>query len=517
MKMAMKSLRINFMRIKISCCALLIAGAVACSPENKKESSELPNVIIFYVDDLGYGDVGSYGAKGVATPHIDHLAEEGIRFTDGHCSAAMCTPSRYALLTGNYAFRNNAEILPGDAPLLIDTAQETLPKMLKRAGYQTAAIGKWHLGLGHGEIDWNQKVSPGANEIGFDYSFLIPATGDRVPTVFVENGRVVNLDLDDPIEVSYTERIDPNPIGLERPDLLRQKADSQHSETIVNGVSRIGFMKGGKKALWVDEDFSFVLNDKAKAFILNNKDKPFFLYYAFQDIHVPRMPNQNFVGKSEMGPRGDAIAQVDWVVGDIIKALEEQNLLENTLIIFTSDNGPVLDDGYADQAVELLGDHDPTGGFRGGKYSAYEAGTRVPTIVYWKGKIRHLESDALVSQIDLLASLADLTGQEVGESAIDSQNQLDVWMGESNKGREVLIEESFTLAIRQNNWKYIQPFKGNTPDWLLNKDIETGLSEEPQLFDLNKDSGEQENLAHKYPDKVSELDALISQIIDKAR
>lgn len=502
------------MRISIYC-ALLMAGLSACAPGNKQANAELPNVIIFYIDDLGYGDVGAYGAVGVETPNIDNLAKGGIKFTDGHCSSSMCTPSRYALLTGNYAFRNNAEILPGDAPLLIDPVQETLPKMLKRAGYQTAVIGKWHLGLGHGEIDWNKKISPGANEIGFDYSFLIPATGDRVPTVFVENGRVVNLDLDDPIEVSYNENIDPDPIGLERPGLLRQKADPQHSETIVNGISRIGFMKGGKRAQWVDEEFPFVFNKKAKAFITNNSGKPFFLYYAFQDIHVPRMPNERFVGKSKMGPRGDAIAQVDWVVGDIVQILEQQNLLENTLIIFTSDNGPVLDDGYADRAVELLGEHDPTGGFRGGKYSAYEAGTRVPTIIYWKGKIKHLESDALVSQIDLLASLASLTGQEIGESVVDSQNQLEVWMGKSEKGRAVLIEESFTLALRKANWKYIRPFKGKTPDWLSNKDIENGLTLESQLFDLSKDPAEQENLAHQLPDKVQAMDKLMREIVNE--
>lgn len=508
--------------MKTSILALLTGVSLwfwACSPDQKKEngiaSSELPNIIVFYVDDLGYGDVGCYGAVGVATPNIDNLAKGGIKFTDGHCSAAMCTPSRYAFLTGNYAFRNHAEILPGDAPLLIDTAQETLPKMLKRAGYRTAVVGKWHLGLGYGVINWNGKIAPGANETGFDYSFLIPATGDRVPTVFVENGKVVNLDPIDPIAVSYTERIDTTFIGLERPDLLKQKADSQHSQTIVNGVSRIGFMTGGKSALWVDEDFPFILNDKSKTFIEENKDTPFFLYYSFQDIHVPRIPNNKFVGKSKMGPRGDAIAQVDWVVGDIINALEEQGLMENTLIIFTSDNGPVLDDGYADQAVALLRSHDPSGGFRGGKYSAYEAGTRVPTIVYWKGMIKPLVSDALVSQVDLLASMAGLTGQKVGSSVIDSQNHLDTWTGKSDRGRAALIEESFTLSLRENNWKYIRPFKGTTPDWLSNKAVENGLSGKPQLFDLQQDPAEQENLASKFPEKVSQMEELMREIMEQ--
>ena len=214
--------------------------------------------------------------------------------------------------------------------------------MLKSAGYRTAVVGKWHLGLGYGRIDWNQRITPGANEIGFDYSFLIPATGDRVPAVFVEDGAVVNLDPEDPIEVSYSERIDPGPIGLEISDQLKQKADVQHSQTVVNGISRIGYMTGGQSARWVDEEIPFVLNDKAKDFIGTTNDEPFFLYYSFHDIHVPRVPNEQFQGLTGMGPRGDAIAQMDWAVGDIISNLKKKGLLENTLIIFTSDNGPVL-------------------------------------------------------------------------------------------------------------------------------------------------------------------------------
>src|SRR3990170_2171887 len=211
---------------------LLVTGAlfVGCVQPAK---TERPNIIIFYVDDLGYGDIGCYGAKGVVTPNIDRLAQNGIRFTDAHCPAATCTPSRYSLLTGRYAFRNNAAILPGDAPLLIDTSIITLPKMLNKAGYNTAVIGKWHLGLGMGNIDWNQRIAPGANEIGFDYSFLIPATGDRVPTVFVENGFVVNHDASDLILVDYVNRVDSDPLGSENEALLKVKADPQHSNTIV--------------------------------------------------------------------------------------------------------------------------------------------------------------------------------------------------------------------------------------------------------------------------------------------
>lgn len=488
--------------------------AVSEKEENQKKQDH-PNIVLLYVDDLGYADVGSYGAKGVETPNIDELAKKGVKFTDAHSSAATCTPSRYSLLTGNYAFRNKAAILPGDAPLLIDTTQTTLPKMLKKAGYTTGVVGKWHLGLGIGEVNWNEKVAPGPNEIGFDYSFLLPATGDRVPTVFLENGKVVNLSQNDPIEVSYGQKVGNRPTGLENPELLKVKADSQHSQTIVNGVSRIGFMGGGKDAEWVDEDFPFVFNQKAKDFMNQNKEEPFFLFYSFHDIHVPRVPHDKFKGKSKMGPRGDAIVQVDFVVGEIKKELEKLSLDKNTIIIFTSDNGPVLDDGYSDQAVELLGEHNPSGPYRGGKYSIYEAGTRVPTIVHWPGTVEATESNALLNQLDLYASFAALVTQPVPEEIIDSQDHLDAWLGKSATGRKEMLEEGFTLALRDENWKYIEPFNGEIPDWMANKDIETGLSDKPQLYDLSEDKGEKTNLAGEKPDLVKKYQERIKEIKNK--
>ncbi|MGV3540138.1 MAG: sulfatase-like hydrolase/transferase, partial [Rufibacter sp.] len=368
---------------------LLLLAAFSCKTAPKEEVAPAkPNIVIIYVDDLGYADVGAYGAKGVATPHLDQLAKEGIMFTDGHSTAATCTPSRFSMLTGKHAFRNKAAILPGDAPLLIRPETPTIAAMLKKAGYQTAVVGKWHLGLGNGNIDWNGDIKPGPNEIGFDYSFLLPATGDRVPTVYVENSRVVNLDPNDPIQVSYGKKVGNEPTGLSNPELLTMPADTQHSETIINGVSRIGYMAGGKAARWKDEEFPILFTQKAKAFITQNKEKPFFLFFSLHDIHVPRIIHPNFKGKSQMGPRGDAIVQTDWVTGELVKSLKELGLAENTLLIFTSDNGPVLNDGYSDKAEELVGEHKPGGPYRGGKYSAYEAGTRVPTIAYWPGTIK---------------------------------------------------------------------------------------------------------------------------------
>jgi len=491
--------------------------------EKKMQAQELqqqqkPNVVIFYIDDLGYGDIGSYGAKGVETPSIDSLAANGVRFTDAHSSAATCTPSRYSLLTGEHGFRQRAEILPGDAPAIIRPGKATLPSMLKKAGYATAVVGKWHLGLGNGDVDWNSEVKPGPLEIGFDYSFLLPATGDRVPTVYLENHTVVNLDQNDPITVSYTSKVGNRPTRLERPDLTRVVADKQHSETIINGVSRIGTMAGGESALWVDEEFPDVFTEKSVKFIRENKDKPFFLFRSYHDIHVPRLPNPRFKGKSTMGPRGDAIAQMDWSTGQIIKELEAQGLAENTLVIFTSDNGPVLNDGYDDQAVELLGEHKPWGPLRGGKYSAYEAGTRVPTIVYWPGKVNAKVTETLVSQIDIYASLAKLVGVELTENeAFDSLDTLEVFLGKSDSGRTELLEEAVgPLGLRQGNWKFIPVMVPNdSTAFVAGKGIESGISATSQLYDLASDLGEQVNLADENPDRVTMMDQRIKQIVEQ--
>lgn len=505
--------RISMFSAFLALGAMIFASACHPNAEGPPANRSRPNIVLIYVDDLGYGDLSTYGATGVQTPNIDKLARQGLKFTDAHCSAATCTPSRYALLTGRYAFRKKAAVLPGNAPLLIDTGTTTIAGMLKRAGYATGVVGKWHLGLGDGFLDWNQDIKPGPLELGFDYAFLIPATGDRVPTVYVENHRVVNLEATDPITVSYREPVGDRPTGDTHPELRRVKADPQHNKTIVNGVSRIGYMDGGEKALWVDEDFPDILNDKAIQFIKEHREQPFFLYYAFHDIHVPRLPNPRFQGKSSMGPRGDAIVQTDWMTGQIVQELENLGLAENTLIIFTSDNGPVLNDGYGDQAVELLGDHRPAGPFRGGKYSAFEAGTRVPMITSWPGKIKAGENKALFGQIDLYASLAHLTGASLSDQeAIDSRNHLPVLLGESSEGRKTLVEESRILSLREDQWKYIRPSGGNDPAWITEKGIEGGYQTEPQLYDLSNDPGEQHNLASEHPERVKAMEEQLSRI-----
>ena len=252
------------------------------------------------------------------------------------------------------------------------------------------------------ELTGTEKYTSGPMDIGFDYNFIIPATGDRVPCVFVENRKVVNLDPADPIKVSFSEPILTEPTGKDHPELLKMHPSHGHDMTIVNGISRIGYMSGGKSARWIDENIADVITGKAVRFIENNKDKPFFLYFSTHDIHVPRVPDPRFAGKSGMGPRGDVILEFDWSVGQIMNTIDSLNLSENTLIIVTSDNGPVVDDGYKDKAVELLNGHTPAGPLRGGKYSLFDGGTRVVFIVKWKEKIIPGVSDALFSQIDLM-------------------------------------------------------------------------------------------------------------------
>jgi arylsulfatase A-like enzyme len=374
--------------------------------------------------------------------------------------------------------------------------------VLKSKGYHTGIVGKWHLGLGDGNVDWNTKIAPGPNEVGFDYSFIMAATQDRVPTVYIKNGFVDNLDPTDPIKVDYDNNFEGQPTGLENPELLKMKWHHGHNNSIVNGIPRIGFMKGGEAAKWKDEDMADVFLNEAKNYIKREKNKPFFLYYAMQQPHVPRTPNARFVGSSGMGPRGDVIVEADWCIGELLKTLKEEGLLENTLIVFSSDNGPVINDGYYDDAVEKLGDHKPAGALRGGKYSLFEAGTRVPFVAYWNGTINPGKSDALVSQIDLLNSLASLVDSDLIDA--DSKNMLDTFLGKSNKGRDDLILEATSrTAYRSGDWVLIPPYNG--PEVNSEVNIELGNSKEFQLYNLKDDIGQQHNLADTNPEKLNEM------------
>ncbi len=490
---------------------ILAFGATAFSALYAQQK---PNIVLIYADDIGYGDLSCYGAARVQTPHVDALANNGVRFRNAHSAAATSTPSRYGLFTGEYPWRRKGTgIAAGDAALIIKPDRYTLPKMMKEAGYATGAVGKWHLGMGAetGKQNWNERVSPGPAEIGFDYSYIMAATGDRVPCVFMENQRTVGLDPKDPIEVSYTKNFPGEPTGKDNPELLTKlKPSHGHDMAVVNGISRIGFMKGGKSARWRDENIADSITAHAVRFIERNKDKPFFLYFGTNDIHVPRYPHERFRGKTDMGHRGDAIVQFDWSVGEVVRALKEAGVYDNTLIILTSDNGPVVDDGYVDESVEKLRNHKPWGPFRGGKYSTFEAGTRVPFIVHWTGNVRPGISNALVSQIDMLGTLAELVGIDLAEARkFDTQNQLPAWLGNDFKGRDYVIGAASSLTVLTSEWKYIEPNKGNA--YSLHTNTELGNNPEDQLYNITIDRGEYDNVAVENPLMVKFMKQILEE------
>lgn len=478
-------------------------------------AAQTPNVVIIYGDDVGYGDVGVYGSEKIPTPYIDRLAGEGLVFTDGHCTAATCTPSRYSMLTGLYGFREDVRILPPDAPLCIPTDILTLPKLFKKAGYQTGVVGKWHLGLGESgqRVDWNAEVKPGPLEVGFDYSFLLPSTNDRVPCVYLENHRVVNLDPSDPLYVGEAPEGHAStvyPYGRTSPEAeTYYEADHQHSETVINGIGRIGMMWGGQSALWDDERMADEFVHQARRFIYRQShEKPFFLYVSSQDIHVPRAPHPRFKGRSELGYRGDAMVQFDWMVGAVVEALEEKGFGDNTMVIVSSDNGPVYDDGYSDgtevrkSSSEVDRGHDASGPYRGGKYQIYEGGTRVPFIIRWPEMIEPGRSDALVSQIDFIASFAELLDIELApEDAPDSRDTLASFLGHDPQGLDYTLEEAGrTVAVRFRNWKFIP--RGNNGG---------------ELYDLSTDPGETTNIAGANPDTVAQLSAILEDALQSGR
>lgn len=476
-----------------------LAGLLALTTLVTAEPKGPPNVIVILSDDVGWGDLGCYGSTRIKTPNLDALAREGMRFTDAHAPAAVCTPTRYSMLTGQYSWRVDAMglnkgVANGDSPLLIPVSAVTLPKILKTAGYRTGAVGKWHLGFGNSKPDYNEDLSPGPLEIGFDEFFGFPATNDRIPTVFVRDHRVVNLDPKDPIDYAYQAPADP----------------ASPLKKFASGGSRIGWISGGKAAQWKDTELTDTFTREAVAFVERNQKKPFFLYYAPHNVHAPTVPHPRFAGSSGLSKRADTLVELDWSVGELMKTLERLKLSENTLVIFSSDNGAYVTNEKG---------HHPNGPWRGEKSQLWEGGHRLPLIARWPGQIPAGVSDELVSLIDLPATAAALVEVKLAaDAAPDSFNLLPTLLGKANphpRDHLILMSGKGDLAIRQGNWKYIPDLK-TADGWKSWKNANKGEGSAPLkagLFNLEADKGEVTNLSDTEP----EISKRLASLLEKSR
>ncbi|MEM8667183.1 MAG: arylsulfatase [Planctomycetota bacterium] len=501
---------------------LFLFSAGLCFSGSIVADESKPNVVVIMADDLGYGDLSCYGATELQTPNIDRLAAEGIRFTSGYCSASTCTPTRYSFLTGTYAFRRpGTGIAPPNSPALIQPGTTTIASLLKQADYRTAVIGKWHLGLGVEQPDWNGLLKPGPLEIGFDHCFLLPTTNDRVPQVYVQDHRVLNLDPDDPLWVGRKKPSEDHPTGITHRDTLKMDWSHGHNSTIHNGISRIGFYTGGNDARFRDEDLADAWVDRSVDWLEKNQNEPFFLFFSSHDLHVPRMVHERFQGATKLGPRGDAIVELDWCVGQLLDALDRLKLAEKTLVVFCSDNGPVLDDGYKDDAIEKIGNHQAAGPFQGGKYNVFEGGTRTPFITRWKGKIEPAISDEVVCTIDLAASCAAMAGVALpSDGCLDSFDVSGALVGNKDaKGREHLIQQDNgrggNYGFRVGHWKLVRHDSKKTRNTGLR--LQARPVKQFELYNLAEDPGESKNVIDDHPETAETMKTRLANLIERGR
>lgn len=473
-----------------------------------------PNIVFILADDLGYGDVGCYGAEGVWTPHIDRVAAEGIRCTDVHSPSSVCTPSRYNLLTGRYCWRTWAKTgcIWWHDPILIDEGQTTLASMLQEQGYTTGLVGKWHLGFGRPDdpgfdpvlgLDPNGEIAPGPCEVGFDSFFGVPAIAQK-PHFYIRDRHVVGLSPEDPIHVVA----DPTPEWTVPFD-QRPRSHNPNLETV-----------GGQDALYDHDQVTVDLTEEAVRYIETHAGdiQPFFLYFAVRNVHAPLIPAPEFRGTSECGAYGDFVHELDWSVGQVLQALDRAGIADDTLVVVTSDNGAT----QAHQPVAFVNNQGlrSNGPFRGQKSEVYEGGHRVPFIARWPGVIpANTSTDQTIALTDMLATFAALTGRPLGdEEGPDSFNVLPALLGTAGSAplRPGLVHDSMMhqmFAVRAGRWKLIigRGGGGIGAGWTGKPSIERFGSDEPpgQLYDLEADPSEQNNLYARCPDEVQLLTALL--------
>lgn len=465
-----------------------------------------PNIVLILADDLGYGDIGSYNPHSqVQTPRMDQLAEEGMRFTDAHSPSAVCTPTRYALLTGRYSWRSRLKsgVLWGYSPLLIEPDLATLPSMLQSAGYYTAAVGKWHLGFTNNEPNFYERpseqqgglgaggrIAPGPNEVGFDYFFGIPASLDMKPYVYIENGRPV------------------------RPLTGRLVEGSRSRRGGGSGFWRMGEIAEGFDHQSVLPTLTGRAVDQIAELAANGAERPFFLYLALAAPHTPWLPDPRFQGTSGAGYYGDFVADVDSVVGQVIDALAHAGVEDRTMVIVSSDNGAHWTDSDKEEFNHLA-----NGSWRGQKGDIHEGGHRVPLIIRWPGNVpENVSNDHLVSLMDLGPTLISLLGLDLlDDAAVDSADFSATLLGRHDEQppRPALINHSFhgMFAIREGPWKLIEGLGsgGFTPP--PQADPEPG-GPTVQLYNLERDPGETLNLASEEPEVVARLLQSLAAIRD---
>jgi arylsulfatase A-like enzyme len=476
----------------------LLTVSIALSAQSPK------NIVLILADDLGYGDLSAYGATAYQTPNIDRLAKEGRLFTDAHSPHPVCTPTRYGLMTGRYSWRTwaGSANVWSDDPLLIEEGRYTLPMLLRKAGYKTAIVGKWHLGYGRPDdahwteagVDYNGKIAPGPLEVGFDYYYGIPHVGQQ-PHVIIENHHIVGLTPESPLRLHRDERWIAKTSYLER-----------------YGYPPRHHFTGGKGALYDHRDLALRLTERAEAWIREQADDPFFLYFAHRNTHGPIIPNERIRGRSGIGAYGDFVLELDWSVGRILDTLDELGLTDDTLVLFSSDNGAV---------VRSLPGHHVNGELRGQKTEAYEGGQRVPLLARWPGQIEAASrSDALVALTDMLATFSDLLESPLPDGAgPDSFSFLGALLDreQSSAARASLVHNSYRggFGIRQGDWKLLmfqggggRPVGGggwNPFDY--DRTIPYG-----QLYNLSEDLGEQINLYTDEPEQVAAMMRLLRKI-----